>query len=291
MTLLLQLLVNGVAAGGVFALFTVGFALVYSTTRVFHVAHGAIFTIAAYATYAGVRLFHLPLVASAPLATALAVLVGVGIEAWAYRPLRRHGAGLAALMIGSFGVYIVLQSFVGLLFGTQEQTVRSDPLPSLVVGGAQITALHLAVLGLCLVLFTLLQLFLTRTSTGNSIRALADNPELAAIVGIDTSRLYLVIAALGAGLAGLAAPLTALDTGIALGNGFSVLLLGAVATIVGGVGHLPGAGLAAFLLGIVQNLAVYALSPQWQDAVVFVVLGIFLVARPEGLFGEALRRA
>ncbi|MBI3078221.1 MAG: branched-chain amino acid ABC transporter permease [Deltaproteobacteria bacterium] len=291
MTLLLQLLVNGVAAGGVFALFTVGFALVYSTTRVFHVAHGAIFTVAAYATYAGARLLGLPLVASAALATALAMLVGVGIEAWAYRPLRGRGAGLAALMIGSFGVYIVLQSLVGLLFGTQEQTVRSDPLPSIVVGGVQITALHLSVLGLCLVLFTLLQLFLTRTSTGNCIRALADNPELAAIVGIDTSRLYLVIAALGAGLAGLAAPLTALDTGIALGNGFSVLLLGCVATIVGGVGHLPGAGLAAFLLGIVQNLAVYTLSPQWQDAVVFVVLGIFLVARPEGLFGEALRRA
>lgn len=291
MRLLLQLLVNGVAAGGVFALFTVGFALVYNTTRVFHVAHGAVFTVAAYATYAAARLLGLPLIVAAAGATALAVAVGVGIEAWAYRPLRRRGAGLAALMIGSFGVSIVLQSLVGLLFGAQEQTVRSAPLPSLVLGGVQITALHAMVVGLCAVLFTLLQLFLTRTATGNRIRAVADNPELAALVGIDAGRLYLVIAALGAGLAGLAAPLTALDTGIALGNGFSVLLLGAVATIVGGVGHLPGAGLAAFLLGIVQNLSVYVLSPQWQDAVVFVVLGVFLVARPQGLFGERLRRS
>jgi|RhiMetdeSRZDD1v2_1073273.scaffolds.fasta_scaffold98292_6 branched-chain amino acid transport system permease protein len=291
MRLLLQLLVNGVAAGGVFALFTVGFALVYNTTRIFHVAHGAVFTVAAYATYAGARLLHLPLVAAAVAATGVAVLLGLAIEAWAYRPLRRRGAGLGALMIGSFGVSIVLQSVIGLLFGAQEQTVRSDPLPSLVVAGVQITGLHAAVLALCAVLFTLLQLFLTRTATGNQIRAVADNPELAALVGIDPGRLYLVIGALGAGLAGLAAPLTALDTGIALGNGFSVLLLGAVATIVGGVGHLPGAGLAAFGLGIVQNLSVYVLSPQWQDAVVFVVLGVFLIARPQGLFGELLRRS
>jgi branched-chain amino acid transport system permease protein len=289
--LFLQLLVNGVAAGGVFALFTVGFALVYNTTGIFHVAHGAVFTVAAYATYGGARLLGLPLLVASVAATGVAVLVGLGIEAWAYRPLRRRGAGLAALMIGSFGVSIALQSLTGLAFGTQEQTVRTAPLPSLVVGGVQITALHLAVLALCAVLFTLLQLFLTRTATGNQIRAVADNPALAALIGIDSRRLYLVIAALGAGLAGLAAPLTALDTGIALGNGFSVLLLGAVATIVGGVGHLPGAGLAAFLLGIVQNLSVYVLSPQWQDAVVFVVLGIFLVTRPQGLFGEALRRS
>lgn len=291
MTVLLQLLVNGIAAGGVFALFTVGFALVYNTTRIFHVAHGAVYTVSAYATYAGTRWIGLPTVAAAAAATVLAVALGAGIEAYAYRPLRHRGAPLAALMIGSFGVFIGLQSLMGLVFGTQEQTVRTDPLPSLVVGGAQITALHLTVLGICLALFTLLQFFLTRTTTGNRIRALADNPELAAIIGVDTSRLYLVIAALGAGLAGLAAPLTALDTGVALGNGFSVLLVGAVATIVGGVGHLPGAGLAAFLLGIVQNLAVYALSPQWQDAVAFAILGVFLVARPRGLFGEALRRS
>jgi branched-chain amino acid transport system permease protein len=275
----------------VFALFTVGFALVYNTTRIFHVAHGAIFTVAAYGTYAAARLLGLPLLAAAGVGTGLAILVGLGIEAWAYRPLRRRGAGLAGLMIGSFGVSIALQSVVGLLFGAQEQTVRTDPLPSVVLGGVQITALHLSVLGLCAALFTLLQLFLTRTATGNRIRAVADNPDLAALVGIDAGRLYLVIAGLGAGLSGLAAPLTALDTGVALGNGFSVLLLGAVATIVGGVGHLPGAGLAAFLLGIVQNLSVYVLSPQWQDAVVFVVLGVFLVARPQGLFGEPLRRS
>lgn len=288
MTFFLQLTVNGVVAGAIFAVMAVGFALIYSTTRIFHVAHGGVFTVAAYFFYALVKLAGLPLGLASLLTLLLAALLGAAVELWGYRPLRRRGAGLATYMLGSFGLFIILQNVIAMIYGTQPQTVREAPLPSWQLGEINVTFFHLLVVVASGIIFSALHLFLTRTNLGKMIRALSDNPELAEGLGINTGRLYLAIAALGSLLAGVAALFVAVDVGVSLENGFTVLLIAAVATIIGGVGHLPGAALAAFILGLVQNWSVFKLSPQWQDAVAFTIFIFFLLFLPRGLFGATL---
>ena len=283
-----QLTINGIVAGGIFALMGVGFSLIYSTSRIFHIAHGGIFIVSAYAFFALTKLAHLPVVISAPLGIVAAVLIGALVEMLGYRPLRRRGASLATFMIASFALLIILQNLMTLVFGTQPKMIREAPLPSWGLAGARITYLHLVILVACALIFSALQLFFARTKAGKIIRAMTDNPELAATVGIDTQRLYLLIMALGSGLAGVAAVFVGLDIGVTLEYGFYVVLIAAVATIIGGVGHFLGTALAALLLGLIQNWSVMILSPQWQEAVAFGVFIIFLVFLPRGLFGAKL---
>jgi branched-chain amino acid transport system permease protein len=285
---LFQLTINGIVAGGIFALMGVGFSLIYSTSRIFHIAHGGIFIVSAYAFFALTKLAHIPVVISAPLAVGVAVLLGLIVELFGYRPLRRRGASLATFMIGSFALLIILQNLMILIFGTQPKMIREAPLPSWGLAGARITYLHLAILIACALIFSGLQIFFARAKTGKIIRAMADNPELAATVGIDTQKLYFLIMALGSGLAGVAAVFVGLDIGVTMEYGFYVVLIAAVAAIIGGVGHFLGTGLAALLLGLIQNWSIMGLSPQWQEAVAFGVFIIFLIFLPQGLFGAKL---
>ena len=288
MEFLLQLTVNGVVSGAIFALMAVGFALIYSTTRIFHVAYGGVFTVGAYSLFFLTRVLGVPLIAALVGTLAITTALGLALELWGYRPLRKRGASLATYMLGSFGLFIILQNLVQIIFGTQPETVREAPLPSWQFAGARITFLHLMVIGACVIIFPAIHLFLTKAKLGKAVRALADNPHLATVIGINTNRLYLVIAALGSALAGVSAIFVAVDVGVTLEVGFTVLLIAAVAAIIGGVGHLPGAGVAAFMLGLIQNLSAIKLSPQWQEAVAFTIFIFFLIFRPQGLFGARL---
>lgn len=129
---------------------------------------------------------------------------------------------------------------------------------------------------------------MTRTKYGRAIRALADNPKLSVVRGVNVERLYMLIFAIGSLLAGFAVSLIAYDLGVRPEMGFPVMFVSLVAVIVGGVGYLPGAAAGAFLLGLLQNLSLWQLSGRWQDVVVFGALLIFLLFRPAGLFGHML---
>ncbi|MDA8189460.1 MAG: branched-chain amino acid ABC transporter permease [Dehalococcoidales bacterium] len=286
--LLLQLAVNGIVAGAIYALMAVGFALIYNSTRIFHVAHGALYTLGGYAFFVLVRQVGMNLVVAFGLTVLFTAAAGLVVEVLGYGPLRERGAGPANYLISSLGIFIVMQNAVALKFGNQAQLLREEPLPSFQVGGIMVTLLHVAVIVACLVIFPCLQIFLGRTTLGKGIRALADNPDLAFTMGIRTDRLYLVIHAVGAGLAGVAAAFVSLDVGVRPEMGLSVVLVAAVAVIIGGVGYLPGAGIAALILGLIQNLSVWQISAQWQDTIAFALFALFLVWRPQGIFGKSL---
>ena len=281
--------VNGIITGAIYALMALGFALIYNTTRVFHVAHGAVYTLAGYAAFLSAG----ALAAAWVPALVAAVLVGVAIELLVYGPIRRRGGSLEAYFIASLGVYFILQNVLQLLFGTETRLLRSGPLPSVTLGPVTVSSYHLLVVVVSVIAFALVQAFLTHTRTGKAIRALADNPGLIAVLGLDPNRLHLVIFAIGSGLAGLAAFLLAFDLGIRPEVGLQVLLIAAIAVIFGGVGYLPGAIVGGFLLGLLQSLVVLPLSAAWQSVVTYAALILVLVFRPQGLFGGRLvtRRA
>ncbi len=283
-----QLVVNGVVSGAIYALMAVGFALIYNSMHVFHLAHGAVFTLSGYTLFFAVKGLGLPLPLAVPVAILFSVLLGILIEVGGYRPLRKRRASLATFLISSLGIFIVVENGLILLFGPLPKLVTNGPLEAHQIGSLIVTDLHLTVIVCCMGIFPFLQFFLTRTQIGTMIRALSDHPELANILGLQTDRIYLFITILGAALAGVAGVLMALDVGVTPVMGWDAVLIAAVAVIIGGVGYLPGAGVAALLIGLIQNLSVLKVSAQWQSTITFAVLILFLIMRPKGIFGNVI---
>ena len=286
--LLLQLLVNGLQTGALYALTAAGFSLVFGTTRVFHIAHGATFAIAAYAFYA-LSTAHAHWALALLGAAAAASGFGVLLDRAVYAPIRRHEGSFFTLFIASLGSAIVVQNLIGIAFGRSVVAV-STPLSrsSEVLPGLYVSPLAcVAVVG-AVVCFAVLHRFLERTHRGLALRALAENAELVRAYGLAPARLSTLALALGSLLVVPAAALTVATTGANPAMGNHVMLISLAATIVGGVGSLRGAAWAGLLLGMSENLALWVLEPQWSEAVTFVVLFLFILARPTGFFGRAL---
>jgi len=286
--LLVQLLVNGLQLGAIYALTAVGFALIFGSTRVFHVAHGASFTLAAYLLWRAMTAWHWHWLAALALATAAVVVFGLALERFVYRPIQRHEGAFFTVFVAAFGVQIVVQNAVGAVFGRNFETVSValsravEVAPNLFV--APIAAVAV---GAAAALFAALHLFLARTDVGTGLRALADNPDLVRVFGLEPARLAQVAFALGSALVVPGAALTAMSQGINPGIGAHIMLISLAATIVGGIGSLRGAALGGLLLGLAESLAVWRLDPQWSEAVTFVILFVFIVFRPAGFMGRA----
>jgi len=287
--MLSQLLANGIAAGCGYAIVALGFAFIYNTTRTFHFAHGAVYTWSAYFLHTFFNLWHLPLVVSLVLTVLLAAVLGVAIDEVLYRPLVRRNSSQLIQMLSSLGLYIVLVNVVAMVYGNETKVLNPGIQPTHTYAGIILTQVQLLTIICCIVLFAGLVLLLRRTRLGNIIRALRDDPELVSAMGVNPRRVRWAVFALGSALAAVAAMLAGLDIGIDPNIGMNALLNGAVAVIIGGIGIFEGAAVGGLGIGILQSLAIWRLSARWQDAVTFVLLIVFLLFRPQGLFGGRRR--
>jgi len=283
--LVLQLLLGGLQNGALYALTAAGFALIFGATKVFHVAHGAAFTLAGYVfIYAWNAGWHAAIGVAAALA--VAVLFGIGMERFVYRPIQRHEGSFFTVFVAAFGVSIVVQNLVGMVAGRGFASVDS----SLSQGVEVLPELFLApvfwvAIGTAILLFVALTLFLSRTHAGVALRALAQNPDLLRAYGLSSSRLSILAFALGSALVAPPAVLMAMTTGLNEAIGNHVMLLSMAATMVGGIGSLRGAAVAGVLLGVAESLVLLVLDTQWAEAASFLVLFGFILFRPTGLFG------
>lgn len=287
--LLLQLLINGVQVGALYALIAVGFSLIFGSTKVFHFAHGATFTIAAYLFYYVYSVAQLHWLFAVVAATAGAVLFGVMLDRWVYAPIQRHEGSFFTVFVASLGAGIIVQNVIGMVFGRGFVSV-STPLSRSVelIPGLFVSPLSGIAIICALVFFGVLQLFLMRTHVGMGLRALSENPELVRVYGLSPRRLSTIVFALGSMLVVPAAILSAASSGLNPAMAHHIMLISLAATIVGGVGSLRGAACAGLLLGMSENLALIYLGPQWSEAVTFVVLFLFILFRPSGFFGRAI---
>src|SRR5690606_35561539 len=287
--LLLQLLINGVQVGALYALIAVGFSLIFGSTRVFHFAHGATFTIAAYLFYYlySVSSAHWTL-AVLPV-TAGAVAFGVFMDRCVYAPIQRHEGSFFTVFVASLGAGIIVQNLAGIIFGRGFVSVTT-PLSCSVelVPGLYVSPLSGIAIVCAIVFFGALQLFLMRTHVGMGLRALSENPELVRVYGLSPRRLSTIVFALGSLLVIPVAIITAASSGLNPAMAHHIMLISLAATIVGGVGSLRGAACAGLLLGMSENLALMYLGPQWSEAVTFIVLFLFILFRPWGFFGRAV---
>ena len=287
--MLVQLLANGILSGCIYALIALGFGLIYTTTRTFHFAHGAIYTLSAYLFYTFYSLYAWPVWVAVILATAAAALAGILIDRVIYLPLIRRGSSRLVPLLSSTGLYIVIVNFIAIIFGNNTKIPSPGVQPTLVIGTLVLTRSQLLALGSFVVLFVFVLVMLRTTSLGRKIRALRDDPELVSALGINPLKTRTIVFGFGSSLAAIAAIISALDVGIDPNIGLAATLTSAVALFVGGIGILEGAVFGAFLLGTLQALTIWQVSARWQDAVTFLLLLFFLTFRPQGVLGRRHR--
>jgi branched-subunit amino acid ABC-type transport system permease component len=265
--------------------------IIYSPTKFFHIAHAATLTLSAYFTYLFSIKLNLPTPISIPLAITCATATGVLSELALYKPLRKRNASPMILMLASLGLYIVLQNLISMLWGDDTKSIRTGEVK---VGneflGAYITDIQIVTIAICLTLFIACIFFMKYNRIGRNIRAVASNPELSNIVGIHSDKVILQAFAIGSALAAIAGILIAYDTDMRPTMGFNWLLYGVVAMIIGGVGSNWGLVGGALLLATAQHLAAYYIGSQWMDAVAYIILILFLIAKPLGFSGKRLKK-
>jgi branched-chain amino acid transport system permease protein len=183
-------------------------------------------------------------------------------------------------------VFIFLQKLIQLIYGAQILTIRTGPVKE---GyhflGAVITDIQILILLVSIILMILLWLFIQKTKLGKAMRAVSDDPIGANVVGINPEKIITISFAIGSALAGAAGILISFETNIEPTMGFNAILKGVIASIVGGIGSIPGAVLGGFFLGLAENLGVWKIQAGWKDAISFLILIIFLLIRPQGFLG------
>lgn len=288
----MQFIVNGILAAGPLALAGLAFAIVARGCGYVNLALGAFFVVGPYIAFALHVWQGLPLAIAVPVAVMCAYLLAAGLESTVFSRLRAKGGERSVLLISSLGIYVMFHAGINLAFGPEVQIIRPDgPRTILTALGARMTEIQLATLATAVVVCIGTWAVLKGTRAGSAFRAVAVSEELARVVGINISRVRLGAAGAGAAIAALCGCLVGLDTDLLPGMGLRLLFGGLVVSIVGGVGSTLGILLGAISIGLAQHLGAWKVGTEWQDAITFMILLTFLVARPEGMMGVRSRQA
>ena len=288
-----QQLVNAISLGGVYALFALGFTLIFGVLNVVNLAHGAMFMLGAYTALQAVLLFKLPLAIA--LLAAMAVTAGAGwlLDRFIFAPLRARQAPHLAPMIATIGLAISLNSSIQGIFGAENLRfpVHGWAADTLQLGDVQITWLELQIIILAFLLMALLLWWLMHTRMGCALRAVAESRKAAALLGINVEGLFRLASMIAASLGGVAGVLIALYTNAVFPQmGQPMLHKGIAVVILGGMGDIRGALLGGFFLGCAEVFSIAYIGSTMRDAVAFGLLFAILLLRPEGLFGKAAQR-
>ena len=286
MSILLQLLINGLIAGAIYALVASGFSLIYSTCKFIHFAHGAVIAFSAYFLYFLFAILGFEFYISVLLSIVFASLLGYGLNFLVYKKLRDRKASDFILLISSLALLILLESLILMSFGAEVKTIGFiEVSKGIDIFGAIITPLQIVIIAVSVLLLFSLLLFMKKTRLGKAMRAVSDNKNVAEIIGISSEKIYAWSFIIGSALAGVAGILIGLEQNLEPTMGTSLIIKGFTVAIIGGIGSIPGAILGAFLLGIIENLGIWYLPSGYKDAIAFVLLFLFLLLRPNGILG------
>lgn len=284
MTLFLQALINGLMSGTLIAVPAIGFSAIFAVLRYPNFAIASYATIGAFAAWWANTMLGLPVIPAIAIAFLITGCIGVGAEETALKRLRSNGALIVA--IASIALNLVLENIVRFIFGNDMKGYDLPLLRDIRFGELRIGPQQLQSLALAVVIMAAMFLFLRYTRFGKAMRAVADNPDLARLKGIDPARIAIVTVFLGAGLTGVGGVLIGLDTSIDPLTGYRVLLSVFAAAVLGGLGSIPGAVVGALALGIAEELALIVVPATYRTAVGFVAILIMLTFRPRGILGE-----
>lgn len=309
-TIFLQQVLNGLSIGSAYAIFALGYTLIFSILGIINFAHGAIFTLGAYFTYtlmggafgfsgllANAALpIQLPFALALILGSTLAGLVGVAVERFAFRPLRRKGSDPLLTVVSSLGVAVVIVNLIQYLVGAESYTFPANTYgnlpPAINFGTADnpvpIRTVQVVIFCVSVLILGVLTYFINNTKYGKAMQAIAEDATTASLLGINSDRFIVLTFFISSFLAGLAGTLVASSVSISgpfFGINFG--LKGLAVIVLGGLGSIPGAVLGGLLIGLIEAF-VPAEYSAYKDAVAFGILFMMLVVRPQGLLGRRL---
>jgi branched-chain amino acid transport system permease protein len=288
-----QQLLNALTLGSVYALFALGFTLVFGVLAVINLSHGALFMVGSYVALALVTRFNAPLWLAMLGAMLVCGTLGLLIDMLILKPLRLRNAPHLIPMIATIGVSIMLTTTAQGLFGAEAMRFPEETLPAgeYIIGGVHVRALEIAIVAIAFVLMAVMFSILKRTQLGRALRAISESPKAAWLLGIPVERLFHATSFVAAALGGVAGVLIALDfNAITPGMGQPMLHKGIAVIILGGMGDIRGALIGGLFLGFAEVISKAYLSSQMGDAAAFGLLFLILLVRPSGLFGRQLER-
>ena len=305
--------IDGLAKGSIYALVALGYTLVYGVLRLINFAHSEVFMVGVWTVLgvytalgltgaSGIGLVILALVLGTLAAIVASASTALAVERIAYRPLRRKnappliylitGIGCSLVLIELFG--FVLREFFGPPFGRALISLPTaiDARTVITIGDTTISNIELIVITSALVMMVALDTFVNRSRLGRGVRAVAQDADTAALMGVNKDRVIMLVFVIGGTMAGIAAMLHTLRFGVAKFDiGFIIGVKAFTAAVLGGIGNLRGALVGGLLLGIAEVYSSTLISSNWEDVTAFVVLVVILMFRPTGILGESLGKA
>lgn len=283
-------LINGVSLGSVYALIALGYTMVYGIAKMLNFAHGDVIMVGAYMSYIATTAMGFPPMVSVIFAMLVCTLLGILIEKFAYKPLRK--ATSLAVLITAIGMSYLLQNIALLVFKSDPKSFKSivslDSL-SLFDGKLTITSESIVTVAICVVIMVALSVFTKKGKMGKAMRAVSEDRGAAELMGINVNVTISVTFAIGSALAAIA--------GVLLCSAYPVLvpttgsmpgIKAFTAAVFGGIGSIPGAMVGGILLGVIEIFSKAYISTQLSDAIVFAVLIIVLLVKPTGLLGKKI---
>ncbi|HDR68322.1 MAG TPA: branched-chain amino acid ABC transporter permease [Bacteroidaceae bacterium] len=285
----LQFIINGLIMGSIYSIVALGFALVYNTTRIFHISYAALYIAAPYFLLTFYSKFGMPFLMAFVLAVFSTVIIGLLIELVIYKPLVRKNSSSNIIMISSIGVMIIIINMIALIYGNETKIINPDISKTVRFGQLIVTYTQLIQLLVCSLIIIVFLAFLKFSRFGIRTRAMRDDNELCSVFGMDIQRMRIILFSLSTVFCAVGGGLVAWDVGMDPYVGMPMLLNAVVALIIGGVGRFEAPILGGYIIGILQSLSVFMFSARWQDAVTFTLLILFLLLRPQGILGEKKR--
>ena len=284
-----QFIINGLITGILYSLLAIGFALVYNTTKIFHIAAAGLYVFAAYVLWWTHLQLNSPLLYGAIISIVATIILSCLIEWFVYRPLKKRGASLNLMMIASIGVMTILVNSISLAFGHEAKFVNTVTQQAYELGTIIITTPQFFQIFVGVPTLAISILLLKYTSYGRRLRAISEDETLYSTFGYNVKwTRYFVFAVSGCFIA-IASCLSSYDVGIGPDVGMNYLINAMVAMMIGGMGRIVPCIAGGLLLGVLQSLAVSQIAASWQNAVTFAILLILLFIRPQGLMGYKKR--
>lgn len=285
-------LINGISLGSVYAIIALGYTMVYGIAKMLNFAHGDVIMVGAYAAFVMISQMGMPVALALPISMVVCTVLGLAVERFAYRPLRKAASPLAVL-ITAIGVSYLLQNLALLIFGADTKSFSSVvTLSSLKLfdGKIVITGEMIVNAVVCVVIMAALTLFVNKTKQGQAMRAVSEDKGAAQLMGINVNGTIALTFAIGAALAAIAGVL--MCSSYPSLNPYTGAMPGIkafVAAVFGGIGSIPGAFIGGLLLGVIEILGKTYISSQLGDAIVFSVLIIVLLIKPTGILGRNIQ--
>lgn len=302
--------IDGLMYGAIYALVALGYTLVYGVLNLINFAHSEVFIVGAYGVVftLGALGFNgsVPNLGAAQIAINLCLAMAVGmaaaaitallVERIAYKPLRARNAPRLVFLITAIGVSFVIQYAIFAFHSKNAEPAKIMFKQKAIfdIGGTLITNMHLIIIIAAVIMMVIVDQFIRRSKTGRGIRAVAQDPQTATLMGVDSERIIMTTFVVGGLLAGAAALfyVMAVPSGVIYSGGFVLGIKAFAAAVLGGIGNIRGALLGGLLIGLIGNYGQLLLGDaQWADVVAFVVLVLVLIVRPSGLLGQTLGRS